>query len=381
MKMGNSITQLVTRTIAAAGALAMGLALTACGGDTSSTANGSGSNTGSNDTDITFMLDWTPNTNHIGLYVAQQLGYYKDENVNLKILPTAQAGAEASVESGVANTGFTTMSNVAAFNAQGSHLKFFFDLTQKEVARWCALASRTDIKTPKDFDGKTFVSFGSAEQTAVMKQMIKHAGGKGDFKTASVGTSTFQTLTSGQGDFGGFYETWEGVESRLNGPALNCFVASDWGVPGNPDELGFATTESWANEHKDLLQRFVDATSRGYAYALAHPDEAADILVKQASDANLDSKLTKESMKTIVDGDYWGDTKKITAALETAGESGKPKSTDAFKDVLGVTNTTTAQDYFDFLFSNGVYVDSENKPIAKAPQAKEISTNEFTSKA
>ena len=102
------------------------------------------------------MLDWTPNRNHIGLDVAQKLGYYKDADVNVKILPTAQAGAETSVENGVANVGFTTLSNVAAFNSQGADLKFVFDLTQKPVARWCALASRTDIKTPKDLSGKTF---------------------------------------------------------------------------------------------------------------------------------------------------------------------------------------------------------------------------------
>ena len=119
-----------------------------------------------------------------------------------------------------------------------------FDLTQKPVARWCALASRTDIKTPKDLSGKTFVSFGSAEQTAVVRQMIKYAGGTGDIKTATAGTNTFETLTSGKGDFGGFYVTWEGVESELNGPKLNCFVASDWGVPGNPDQLGFAVKGS-----------------------------------------------------------------------------------------------------------------------------------------
>ena len=204
-------------------------------------------NSGSTPT-VSFMLDWTPNTNHIGLYVAQKLGYYKDAGVNVKILPTAQAGAETSVENGVANVGFTTLSNVAAFNSQGADLKFVFDLTQKPVARWCALASRTDIKTPKDLSGKTFVSFGSAEQTAVVRQMIKYAGGTGDIKTATAGTNTFETLTSGKGDFGGFYVTWEGVESELSGPKLNCFVASDWGVPGNPDQLGFAVKGSWLKD-------------------------------------------------------------------------------------------------------------------------------------
>ena len=221
----------ITALLAIATATALITAAAGCG----STAATDDQGTGATQPTISFMLDWTPNTNHIGLYVAQSLGYFKDQGINVKILPTAQAGAETSVENGVADVGFTTLSNVAAFNAQGADLKFVFDLTQKPVARWCALASRTDIKTPQDLSGKTFVSFGSAEQSAVVSQMIKHAGGTGKFKTATAGTNTFATLTSGKGDFGGFYVTWEGVESELHGPKLNCFVASDWGVPGNPD--------------------------------------------------------------------------------------------------------------------------------------------------
>lgn len=78
-------------------------------------SGGAGASDG--DSSISFMLDWTPNTNHIGLYVAQKLGYFDDEGVDVTILPTAQAGAETSVENGVADVGFTTLSNVAAFNA------------------------------------------------------------------------------------------------------------------------------------------------------------------------------------------------------------------------------------------------------------------------
>lgn len=317
------------------------------------------------------MLDWTANTNHIGLYVAQSLGYYKDTGIDVSILPTSQSGAETSVETGVADAGFTTLSNVAAFDAQGSHLKFVFDLTQKQVARWCSLASRTDITTPKDFDGKTFVTFGSAEQTAVLSQMIKTAGGTGDFDTVTVGTSTFQTLTSGKGDFGGFYETWEGVESKLNGPALNCFVASDWGVPGNPDQLGFAVNSTWEKEHKASLQKFIDATARGYAYALAHPTKAADILVETAKDANLDATLTRESMKTIADGNYWGDTKAIAAALEKA-----PSATAADLAGLGKTDTEQAQSYLTFLWKNKVY-DSADSTLDAAPLAAKLATNNY----
>ena len=336
--------------------LGIGLLLGAAG---CASNNAGTSGNSDDDSSISFMLDWTPNTNHIGLYVAQELGYFSDEGVNVTILPTAQAGAETSVENGVADVGFTTLSNVAAFNAQGANLKMVFDLTQQPVARWCALASHTDISTPKDFDGKTFVSFGSAEQTAVLRQMIRTAGGTGDFETATAGTNTFQALTNGQGDFGGFYATWENVESELHGPALRCFVASDWGVPGNPDQLGFAVNAAWLQDaaHSDTLRRFLAAARRGYDYALANPDEAADILVDQAGEAQLDPELTHASMQEIVDGNYW--------------------TTDDPTAVPGTVNLEAAQAYIDFLYENGTYTDADGSPLPAAPQAADLATNEY----
>lgn len=347
----------LTKLAAVFGAAALGLSIAACG--STNTADSGDSSKDSSTPTVSFMLDWTPNTNHIGLYVAQKLGYYKDAGVNVKILPTAQAGAETSVENGVANVGFTTLSNVAAFNSQGADLKFVFDLTQKPVARWCALASRTDIKTPKDLSGKTFVSFGSAEQTAVVQQMIKYAGGTGEIKTATAGTNTFETLTSGKGDFGGFYVTWEGVESELNGPALNCFVASDWGVPGNPDQLGFAVKSSWLKDSKnaDALKKFIEATKKGYDYALSNPDKAADLLVEQAKEAQLDSKLTRTSMEEIAKNGYW--------------------TTDDAKSLPGTVNFDDAQPYLDFQYKAGTYKDKDGKNPAEAPQAKELATNDY----
>ena len=353
-----SLTARLTTMARNATALILGIGLLlGAAGCASNNAGTSGNSDG--DSSISFMLDWTPNTNHIGLYVAQKLGYFDNEGVDVTILPTAQAGAETSVENGVADVGFTTLSNVAAFNAQGANLKMVFDLTQQPVARWCALASRTDISTPKDFDGKTFVSFGSAEQTAVLRQMIRTAGGTGDFKTATAGTNTFQALTNGQGDFGGFYATWENVESELHGPALHCFVASDWGVPGNPDQLGFAVNAAWLKDasHGDTLRRFLAAVRRGYNYALANPDEAADILVDQAGEAQLDPELTHASMQEIVDGNYW--------------------TTDDPTAVPGTVNLEAAQAYIDFLYENGTYTDAGGSPLPAAPQAADLATNEY----
>jgi ABC-type nitrate/sulfonate/bicarbonate transport system substrate-binding protein len=341
--------------IAAFAALALGASIAGCGANPAEGNGGNGLPT------LTFMLDWTPNTNHIGLYVAQKLGYFKEAGVNVKILPTAQAGAETSVNNGVANIGFSKLTDLANADAQGADLQLVFDLTQKPIARWCSLASRTDIKTPKDFQNKTFVSFGSAEQSASVRQMIRYAGGNGEFRTATAGTNTFRTLTSGKGDFAGFYANWEEVESRLNGPALNCFAADQWGVPGNPDQLGFAVKRSWLKNgnNKDHIAKFVAAARKGYDYALSHPDKASDILVKETPTAHLDHELTKASMRTIIKNDFW-----------TTPESGE-------KTIPATVNIKDGQDYLDFQQAAGTYSDKHHKRLNKAPQADELSTNEF----
>ncbi|BDR53598.1 ABC transporter substrate-binding protein [Bombiscardovia nodaiensis] len=347
----------LTKALALASAGALTLSLAACG--KAGSTNQASQNSESAD-EIAFMLDWTPNTNHVGIYVAQEQGYYKDAGVKVKILPTAQAGAETSVENGVADVGFSKLSNLAAFNAKGSHLQLVFNLGQHSIARWCSLASRTDIATPKDFDGKTFVSFGSAEQTAVVQAMIRNAGGKGDFKRATSGTNTFATLTSGKGDFAGFYVTWEGVQSDLKGPKLHCFVQSDWGVPGNPDQTGFAVKASWLKDskHRQALKKFVQATKRGYAWSLAHPDQAAKILVKQTPTAHIDPLQASTSMDRIVKDGYW-----------TAG----PGQTS----ISGAVNMQDAQTYLDFQYQAGSYQDGKGKPLQRAPQARDLWTDEF----
>lgn len=319
------------------------------------------------------MLDWTPNTNHIGLYVAKKLGYYRQEGIRLDILPASQAGAETAVQTGVADIGFTTLSNVIAVDSKGSQLEYIFDLTQKPIARWCALASNKSIQSPKDFDNKTFVTFGSAEQTAVLKRMIRDDGGTGNFSSVTVGTSTYRALISGKGDFAGFYETWEGVESRLHPPALRCFNAANYGVPGNPDQLGYAVKKSWEAHNSSLIQKFVNATARGYAYSLAHPEQAASILVEEAKVAHINPELAKDSMKLIASHNLWGDTARIAAAWEKTKNDTTVKASQLAG--LGKLNIKEGQEFINFLSQAHIY-SSPGKPEI-TPNITTDATNKY----
>ena len=347
-----------SKAIAILGSIAMLVGVAACGQSNDSTktaADGNGL------TKVTFMLSWAPDTNHIGVYVAKNKGYFKQAGLDVDIVAVAQAGAEQAVNNGMADFALSNLTNVGIYTLKGAKIKQVMQVQQKPSAIWCSLASNKDIKSPKDFDGKTFATFGSNESDAVISRMIQTDGGKGTFDKVTVGTSTFQTLSSKKADFGGFYATWEGVQADMYGPKLNCFTEPDYGVPGNADTIGIITSDKTISSNPTLVRKFVQATKKGYEYAYSHPDDAAAILVKEAPDANLKLAFVKKSMKTIVDGQYWGDPAKI-------------------KDgsfVFGTNDTKGAQQYFDFLAEEKAYTDAHGKTVHTAPVAKDIATDEF----
>ncbi|MDD7384385.1 MAG: ABC transporter substrate-binding protein [Actinomycetaceae bacterium] len=307
------------------------------------------------------MLSWIPDTNHIGIYVARNKGYYAAAGLNVTVTAVAQAGAEQAVNSSLADFALSTLTNVGIDDAKGARIAMVMQVQQKPSAIWCALASETAITSPKDFDSKTFATFGTSESDAVVKRMIQFDGGRGIFDKVTVGTSTFQTLQSGKADFGGFYDTWEGVQSRLNGPALRCFKEADYGVPGNADSIGIITHRDLMSRDPDLVRSFVQATQQGYAYAYAHPDEAAHILVQEAKSANVPLDLAAASMTKIRQEQYWGD-----AAAVASGHW-----------ALGTIDKKGVQQYLDFLSASGALVDANGFTLSAAPKVDSLATNDF----
>ena len=346
---------IATKATALLGAAAMVLGVSACGQSNNASTDSDGL------TKVTFMLSWAPDTNHIGVYVAKNKGYFKNVGLDVDIVAVAQAGAEQAVNNGVADFALSNLTNVGMYSVKGAEITQVMQVQQKPSAIWCSLASNTEITSPKDFDGKTFATFGSNESDAVIRRMIQSDGGEGTFDKVTVGTSTFQTLSSGKADFGGFYATWEGVQADMYGPQLNCFTEPDYGVPGNADTIGVITNNKTISSNPDLVKKFVQATKKGYEYAYSNPDDAAQILVDEAPDANLEVEFVKKSMKTIVDGQYWGDPEKIADG----------------SFVFGTNDVDGAQQYFDFLAEEDAYTDSHDKVIDTAPQAKDLATDEF----
>ena len=349
------------KVLAALTTVAAVFTVTACGGNS---AGSSDSDDTSDLKPVTFMLAWTYDTNHIGVFVADQKGYFKEAGLDVTIIPVAQAGAEHAVSLGAADFALSNLTNVANYDIKDAGLRQVLQVQQKPSAIWCALESNTAIQRPRDFDGKTFATFGANESDAVLRRMIQYDGGKGEFNKVTVGTSTFQTLSSGKADFGGFYSTWEGVQADMYGPKLRCFTEPDYGVPGNADTIGVITSDEMIDKDPETVKAFTQATQQGYEYAYEHPDEAADILVDAASDTDLDVDFVRHSMQVIVEGNYWGDPQKIASG----------------DFVFGTNDIKGAQEYFDFLAASDAFTDENDQVIDTTPQADELATDQFLKK-
>ncbi|HEU5230381.1 MAG TPA: ABC transporter substrate-binding protein, partial [Ktedonobacteraceae bacterium] len=153
--------------------------ISACGG-------GTGSQGQQQLTPMTLALDWTPNTNHTGIYVALAKNWYRDQGIDLKLLPySASISPDTLVATGKADVGIGFTESVVADAAVGQPVVSIAAIIQHNTSALVTLAS-SGITRPRDLDGKVYGGFGAPYENAVVGQVIKDDGGKGTFKNVTL---------------------------------------------------------------------------------------------------------------------------------------------------------------------------------------------------
>jgi ABC-type nitrate/sulfonate/bicarbonate transport system substrate-binding protein len=171
---------------------------------------------------LTVALDWTPNTNHVGLYVAQAKGWFTDAGLDVEILPYTDTSSGTLVATGVAQFGILSAVGFHSQRSMGADMTAVMAVVQHETGRLVFNGEREDIQRPADLDGKTYAGFGSAWENALISSIIRHDGGEGSFDTVTLGTSAYEALANGSVDFTLEVSTWEGVNSVLLGRPQRC---------------------------------------------------------------------------------------------------------------------------------------------------------------
>lgn len=301
---------------------------------------------------FTFALDWTPNTNHTGIYVAMEKGWYRDEGIDLKILPYSDSvSSDILVATDKADAGVGFTESIVSDAGAGSNVVSLASIIAHNTS---IIAVRKDsgVTSPKDLDGKIFGGFGAPYEKAVMGQVIKNAGGQGNFKVVTVNTSPLQALKDKTIDFAWVFKGWEGIQAEREGLQLTTFNLTDYGIPdySTPNIISSPAT---INSKEDLLKRFMAATARGYEYARQYPDKAAKILIDSASPGIFpDTQMVYESQRFL-----------------------SPRYQDKGK-AWGVQNADFWHKYPQFMVDKGTVLDAKGKPV-KSIDYSSLFTNEF----
>ncbi|TPK18703.1 ABC transporter substrate-binding protein [Mesorhizobium sp. B2-5-9] len=303
---------------------------------------------------VTVALDWTVNTNHIGLFVARDKGFYREAGLEVDILPYSDTGAGTLVANHVADFGINGTISLFTQKTAGADLKGVYAVVQSETGRLVFNAARSEIKSPKNLDGLTYGGFGSAWETALISTIIRHDGGKGDFETVTLGTSAYEALANGSVDFTLEVSTWEGVEAELRGVKQRSFVYADHGVPDEHTTL-ISSSETYLQANPELASSFVQATRRGYQFAVDHPGEAATLLIAANKDALTNPALVHASLKALLEGNY------------LRGQNG----------AIGTLDPAKMEAIGNYLFAAGILRDADGKVLPQSPDIGGYFSNAF----
>jgi ABC-type nitrate/sulfonate/bicarbonate transport system substrate-binding protein len=258
------------------------------------------------------VLDWTPNTNHAGMYLAEANGWYDDAGLDVTFLEPGEAGALAAVAAGRAEVGVSVAEDVLPARAEGLAVRSVAAIIESNTSSLVSLASE-GISRPRDLEGKRYGGYGGPLEQALVDALVACDGGDpSKVEMVDVGEADYRVgLERDQYDVVWIFDGWDGVRLEdLDGVDIDRirFVDQTECIPDWYTPL-LATSERVEAERPADLGAFLDATSRGYQAAMADPAASAAALVAAAPD--LDPTLVTASAEWLAtryagDPSRWG---------------------------------------------------------------------------
>lgn len=288
------------RVLAAALALGMAVSLTACGQKTESKTQDGGKDLEK----ITFVLDWTPNTNHTGVYVAIANGYFEDAGLDVEVVQPPEDGAEVLVASGKAQFGVSFQDYIAPGLIGDDPLPItaVAAIIQHNTSGIISRAGE-GMDTPKGLEGHKYATWDLPVEKATIQQVMEADGG--DFSKVELVPSTVtdevSALQSKSVDAIWIYYGWAGIACEVAGLATDYFAFADIDPVFDFYTPVIIGNNTYLTEHTEESKAFMAALTQGYEYAMAHPEEAAQILMDAAPELKSNEELVVASQKYLAD--------------------------------------------------------------------------------
>ncbi len=294
-------------SFAAVALMATSFILSGCGNSKSTADNTSKKE------DVTVILDYIANTNHTGMYVALDQGYYDEAGLNVDIVEPTEGATATLIAVGKGDFGISYQEDVtvARTSADPLPIKAIAALIQHNTSGFATYADK-NITSPKDFEGKTYSGWGGPGEEAVLRAVMAQNGANYDnLNVVMSDGSGFEALKD-KVDIMWFFEGWDNVKCKMNDFPINYMELRDL-----DERLDYYTPVIIANdntlkERPEMTKKFLAATAKGYKYAIENPKESAKILQKYAPDYSIEMLTMSQeylSKKYMEDTNKWGEMK------------------------------------------------------------------------
>ena len=257
---------------------------------------------------IKIVLDWVPNTNHTGLYVAKDLGYFKEEGLDVEIVQPPEGSTTALIGAGGAEFGISFQDTLAKSFARENPVPVtaVAAILQHNTSGIISLKEK-GIDSPKKLEGKKYATWEDNIEQAILKKLV--TDDKGDFSKVKLIPYTITDVVTGlktDVDAVWVYYAWDGIATERAGLQTNFLKIRDYG-----EELDYYSPVIIANndflkKNPEIAKKVLKAIKKGYEYAMKNPEESAKILVKNSPE--LDINLVTASQKWI-SKEYQSDAK------------------------------------------------------------------------
>jgi putative hydroxymethylpyrimidine transport system substrate-binding protein len=257
---------------------------------------------------VTMMLDWLPNADHVGIYEAIANGDLRAAGINLHLeTPPSPSAPLSLVEAGKVDVAITYEPEVMLARDQKQTILSFAALVQRPLTSIISVGSE-HITRIAQLRGKTVGTAGIPYQTAYLDTMLDHAGvPRSSVTQVDVGTNLVPDMISGRVDatLGGYWN-YEAIALRQAHKKPNVIPVSAGGVPSY-DELVLTTSEKYFENHVTLLRGLVQALGRGYTAVRANPQQGINALL--AANPTLNPTLQAAAVRATLPAFFPSDDK------------------------------------------------------------------------
>lgn len=270
---------------------------------------------------VELILDWVPNTNHSGLYMALEKGYFKEIGVEVEIRRPPEGSTTELVGLGKAQLGISFQDSLAHRFVGGLPVKAVAAIVEHNTSGIIATQA-SGVKSPRDLEGKRYGTWNDPTELAMLNYIVEDAQGNSK-KVELVPNqedNSLVGLANDQFDAAWIYYGWDGIMAEHQGLETKFLPLKDYGDALDYYSPVLIANNTYLKENKDQARAVIQAIKKGYQAAASHPEEAVKVLIKHAPELKDQEDFLLKSQRWMsnqyaknmerwghIDGERWDD--------------------------------------------------------------------------